>query len=81
MGDFKVVEKEPAPLVTLDDTVWFGKHKDKVIRDIIKNEDGGSQYIRWLIEQGIIELDCEGEEFVEENKEGLENDLPHSYYD
>jgi len=74
MGDYKVIKKEPAPLVTIDEVLWLGKHKGKTIRDIIDNEQGGPNYIRWLINQDIIELDTVGEDYLvncQQDQEGI----------
>lgn len=80
MGEFKVIKKEPAPLVNLDKILWFGKHKNKSIRDIIDSEEGGPNYIRWLIGQDVIELDTNGEEYLE-NCEGDQESIYPPYND
>ena len=65
MGNFEVVKKEPAQLVSLAKIIWFGKFKNKSIKTIIKDEVCGFNYIRWMIDSDIIELDVEGEELLQ----------------
>ena len=76
MGNFKVQIKEPAQLVTLEKIIWFGKHKNKSIKNIIDNEDGGANYICWMINSDIIELDVDGVSYLEdaENENYLDCD-------
>lgn len=64
MPHFKV-EKDKIELVGLDKILWFGKHKGKTIRQVIN--DGNGSYIQWAINQEMFELDCNGEEFLEES--------------
>ena len=52
----------------LDDYLNFGKYKRKTIRAVMRDDP---DYIDWACQEGIIALDDEAADFVEELKQNL----------
>ena len=52
--------------IGLDDPIPFPKHKGKTMRDLIKQEDKGLDYINWLLENVKPTLTDEALAFVNE---------------
>lgn len=48
------------------DEMGFGKHRNDLVIDVIKNDVG---YVTWLLEKGIVELDNEAFELYQREKE------------
>jgi len=57
MGEYRVGKDEPR-ILGLDDVLWFGKHKDKTVNEVINEAPG---YLIWCINSGIFELDSDAE--------------------
>ena len=54
------------PLFTLSDGLAFGKHKGKLIRNIIEDDP---QYVDWCLDKKIFELDAEAKSFLRDRLE------------
>jgi len=65
MPEFKIEKKQPE-LVSLDKIVPFGKYKGLTIKKII--DSGDLNYIDWLQEKEIFELNCDAEDYLEESR-------------